>query len=271
MLPAFEYAEARSIDDALTAAATAPSMFLAGGQGLLSEMARGIRRPVRLVDVSRIPELATTNEEGGATVTGSLVRLRDVASEDVPPALSLLAVAAARVGSPPIRTRATIGGNLCHGLGTSEVALAALASGAEVIVADVGGSRRVLRSDELAAMRPADDRSPYLVLAVRWPAPPSDARVGVDVVELGEQHDWLPAVALASVVHSVDGAPALARTAVGFRSGERALVTLDEPTGDVEAAVRASVNGSGGFPAGWVAAQVADSLARAVAQTGGRP
>jgi hypothetical protein len=124
-------------------------------------------------------------------------------------------------------------------------------------------------------MRPTNDRSPYLVLSVRWPAPPTSTSVGVDVAELGEQHDWLPAIALATVVHRVDGTPAHAATAIGYRSGRKALIVLDEPNANgrtdqrIEAALRPLLNGDSSFSASWVAERVAESIKRALAQCGG--
>jgi CO/xanthine dehydrogenase FAD-binding subunit len=256
VLPAFDYARVDTVADALRAAADAggSAMFLAGGQGLLSELGRGVRRPRRLVDIGGIAELARIDQDGGTVVTGATVRLCDLAARDLPRGLELLARAAANVGSEPIRTQATIGGNLLHGLPTSELTLAAMAAGAEVTAVGLDGEPCVLV--DLADLRPRADVSPFLLTGIRWPVPPDDVAVGVDVVEVGEQGGWLPALAIATVVHARAGAIVHARSAVGLRDGRKLVLGPDdEPEGTA-------------FPADWIATHVADSVARAAADAG---
>jgi hypothetical protein len=139
-------------------------------------------------------------------------------------------------------------------MATAEVALAAMACGAEVDVVHADGTRGTLRALELADMRPHEDASPYLVTAVRWPVP--EKGVGVDVVELGEQGRWLPAVAIATVAHGTH-----ARTAVALRDGARFVVEVDDP---VEVVV---TRATGSLPPSWIAAQVRASVDRARSAT----
>jgi carbon-monoxide dehydrogenase medium subunit len=252
VLPAFDYVRVSTVAEALEAVAAAgPAMFLAGGQGLLSELGRGARRPVRLVDIGGIDELAAIAPAGDAVVTGARVRLCDVAARDLPRGLELLARAAAHVGYEPIRSQATLGGNLLYGLPTSEVTLAVMAAGAEVVLRRLDGSEAVLRGDELADLRPAADESPFLVTAIRWPVPAGE--VGTDVVEVGEQGGWLPALA---IVTQVTGGRA--RVAFGVRGGGKRCLEL----GLTE---EITLDDAGPLPPAWVARQLAASIERAAA------
>jgi CO/xanthine dehydrogenase FAD-binding subunit len=251
MLPPFAYERVSSVADALAAASAGPSMFLAGGQGLLSELGRGERRPVRVVDLGGIEELLAVGQDGDAVVTGARVRLCDLAARAVPAGLALLARAAAHVGYEPIRSHATVGGNLLYGLATSEVTLAAMAAGADVVVRRLDGSTAVLRGDALANLRPAGDESPFLVTAIRWPVPAEQP--GIDVIELGEQGGWLPALA---IVTQVCGAEA--RVAVGVRGGRKSVLALT--VGD-----DVRLDDTGPLPPEWVGRQVAASIERAAA------
>jgi hypothetical protein len=100
-------------------------------------------------------------------------------------------------------------------------------------------------------MRPSVDVSPYLVTDVRWPA--SAAPTGVDVVELGEQRGWLPALAIVSVARD-DRAVA----AVALRDAGPFMVEAGPDICEYGSAL----------PAPWVAAQIRASLARAQRDAG---
>ena len=106
-------------------------MFLAGGQGLLSEMGQGLRHPATLVDISAIPEFRAI--EPAADGIGDQARRRGPA-QAAHRAPRTARIAAGR-RSParwvaPVRSLATVGGNFCHGHPTSELPLAALVAGA---------------------------------------------------------------------------------------------------------------------------------------------
>lgn len=90
--------------------------LLAGGQDLLTELKEHLARPDTLVDLKRIPGLdAVTVEADGGITIGALVRLATI--ERHPELLRrapILCEAAGSVASPQIRSRATVGGNLCQ-------------------------------------------------------------------------------------------------------------------------------------------------------------
>jgi xanthine dehydrogenase YagS FAD-binding subunit len=88
----------------------------AGGQDLLTEMKEDLARPAALVNLKHIPGLGTIEVgRGGVLRIGALTRLsvieRSALLAELFPAL---VQAAASVASPQIRSRATLGGNLCQ-------------------------------------------------------------------------------------------------------------------------------------------------------------
>jgi len=93
-------------------AAAAP---LAGGTDLVPALKYGVLRARHLVSLARIPgyrDIATT-VEGGLAI-GAFATLADVArSPLVSEGCPALAEAAAQAGSPLLRNRGTIGGNVC--------------------------------------------------------------------------------------------------------------------------------------------------------------
>jgi CO/xanthine dehydrogenase FAD-binding subunit len=69
-LPPLDYIRPGTVTEALKVWSDREVMFLAGGQGLLSEMGQGLRRPATLADISAIPELGVIE----ITADGSMIR-----------------------------------------------------------------------------------------------------------------------------------------------------------------------------------------------------
>ena len=136
---------------------------LAGGTDLLVELNFARRRPETILDLTRVAELAEWSRDDGQVRLGAGVNYTSVIAE-LSSELPGLAIASRTVGSPQIRNRGTVGGNL----GTSSPAGDALpplvAAGARIELESTTGSRivpmdefctgpkrNVLASDELIA------------------------------------------------------------------------------------------------------------------------
>ncbi|TCN30108.1 CO/xanthine dehydrogenase FAD-binding subunit [Kribbella orskensis] len=137
-----------SWDEALAVKAARPGALpLAGGTDVMVELNLTQHRPPALLDLTRIPELRTWSLTGDGRVRlGAGVSYRRVIDElgdDLPG----LAMAARTVGSPQIRNRGTVGGNLGAASPAGDSHPPLLAVGAEVEVASVRGSR-LIRIDE---------------------------------------------------------------------------------------------------------------------------
>jgi 2-furoyl-CoA dehydrogenase FAD binding subunit len=265
-LPPISYIRPQTITGALQAWSGEDVMFLAGGQGLLSEMAQGLRRPATLIDVSAIPGLRAIEIVAGAPVIriGAAVRLSEIGAH---PALagSLLAAAARHVAVPPVRTLATVGGNFCHGHPTSELPLAALVGGAAVTGLRRDGSDVRLTGPDLSALRPASDRSELLITALEWPVHGNGHVAGF--TELGEQRSWIPAAAIGWLADHAPGPSrrsAPARVGVALRDGARFLLTLAEGEEHCSAGAVADAADAAGartsVPPGWLADLINDLL-----------
>jgi CO/xanthine dehydrogenase FAD-binding subunit len=133
-----------SWDEALAVKAARPEALpLAGGTDVMVELNLTQHRPLALLDLTRIPELQTWSLTGDGRVRlGAGVSYRRVIDElgdDLPG----LAMAARTVGSPQIRNRGTVGGNLGAASPAGDSHPPLLAAGAEVEVASVRGSRLI--------------------------------------------------------------------------------------------------------------------------------
>jgi CO/xanthine dehydrogenase FAD-binding subunit len=129
--------------EALEAKAAHPDAVpIAGGTDVMVELNFDRTRPAAILDLTRVPELDDHGPEDGRLRVGAGVtysRLIAELSERLPG----LAIASRTVGSPQIRNRGTVGGNL----GTSSPAGDGLpplfASDAEVELASTRGTRRI--------------------------------------------------------------------------------------------------------------------------------
>ena len=101
----------RSLDEALAIKAERPEAVpLNGGTDLMVDLNFGRLRPPAIVDLSRVRELAGWREENGHVFLGSGLTYSMIVREM--PAYKPLVQAARSVGSPQIRNRGTVGGNL---------------------------------------------------------------------------------------------------------------------------------------------------------------
>jgi len=118
-----------------------------GGTDVMVEMNFARKRPEALLDLTRVSELACWEAVDGWVRIGAGVSYTRVIHElgDVLPGL---AMASRTVGSPQIRNRGTIGGNLGSSSPAGDALPPLFAAGAEVEVESMrGGSRRLLIDD----------------------------------------------------------------------------------------------------------------------------
>jgi CO/xanthine dehydrogenase FAD-binding subunit len=155
--------------EALGAKAAHPDAVpIAGGTDLMVELNFDRFRPDALLDLTRIAELREHGPEDGLLRVGAGVtytRLIDELADRLPG----LAIASRTVGSPQIRNRGTVGGNL----GTSSPAGDALpplfASDAEVELASTRGTRRLAVTEFVTGPKRNALRPGELIAAVRLP------------------------------------------------------------------------------------------------------
>jgi CO/xanthine dehydrogenase FAD-binding subunit len=138
-----DFLQPTSWDDALAAKAARPEALpIAGGTDVMVELNFDARRPDALLDLTRVPELTGWAVQDGLIRLGagvSYTRLIDELGDLLPG----LAMAARTVGSPQIRNRGTVGGNLGAASPAGDCHPPLLASGATIEVASVRGTRTI--------------------------------------------------------------------------------------------------------------------------------
>ncbi|GAA1659544.1 FAD binding domain-containing protein [Catellatospora bangladeshensis] len=129
--------------DALKMKAERPDAVpIAGGTDVMVELNFHRRRPPALLDLTRIGELSTWDLDGDTLRLGAGVSYARIMAE-LGEQLPGLAMAARTVGSPQIRNRGTVGGNLGSASPAGDAHPPLLAAGARVELASVRGTRLV--------------------------------------------------------------------------------------------------------------------------------
>jgi aerobic carbon-monoxide dehydrogenase medium subunit len=247
-LPPFAYHAAASVDEvlALLAEHGDDAKVLAGGQSLVPLLALRLARPEVLVDITRVPDLATMADGDGLRI-GATVRHRAVErSATAARANPLLAAAVPFIGHRAIRSRGTIGGSVAHGDPAAELPAVLVALDGEVEVAGPRGGRRVpaaqFYSGFLTTVLGADE----LLTAVHLPAWPTGA--GWSFQEFSRRSGDFAVAGVAAVVQ-LDAAGAIAGARVALSGVGQTPVRADiaeaalvgqQPTPEVWAAAGAA-------------------------------
>src|SRR3954470_19854420 len=101
-----------TLDEALEMKAAAPhARPIAGGTDLMVELNFDRTRPEAIIDLTRVPELRDHGRSNGIVRAGAGVSYTRLIGE-LGGAVPGLAIASRTVGSPQIRNRGTVGGNL---------------------------------------------------------------------------------------------------------------------------------------------------------------
>jgi CO/xanthine dehydrogenase FAD-binding subunit len=134
----------RSLDEALRLKADQPQALpVQGGTDVLVALNFDRARPEALLNLNEVPELRGWGREDGALRLGSGLTYTEAMQGEVATLLPALAEASRTVGSPQIRNRGTIGGNLGTSSPAGDALPPLLVEDAEIECASVRGTRRV--------------------------------------------------------------------------------------------------------------------------------
>jgi CO/xanthine dehydrogenase FAD-binding subunit len=161
----------RTLEEALETAAAHPDVVpIAGGTDVMVEINMDLGRPETLMDVSRLPELGELRREIGHLFLGAGVTYARIMREL--PGHTALVQASRSVGSPQIRNRGTVGGNLGTGSPAGDALPVLAAWDAEVLLGRADGSTRSVPWREFLTGVKRTAREPgELILGARWTVP----------------------------------------------------------------------------------------------------
>ncbi|HTI24535.1 MAG TPA: FAD binding domain-containing protein [Kutzneria sp.] len=164
-----EFLRPNSLAEALAAKAAQPDAVpIAGGTDVMVELNFDHRRPAALLDLTRVDELAQWSVTPGGTRLGAGVPYARIITE-LGDRLPGLAMASRTVGSPQIRNRGTVGGNLGAASPAGDTHPVLLATDAVVEVASVRGSREIPIGEFYRGVKRNALEPDELIIAVHLP------------------------------------------------------------------------------------------------------
>lgn len=176
-LPGFDYSRASSAENAIRSlgSSTARTHVLLGGTDLFVQMRAGEVSPAEIIDLKHIPDFQKVgyDDESGLTI-GAAATMNAVASHpQVESHYPLLVEALETVASYQLRSRATIGGNLCNASPAADSAPPLLVLEASLSLLSAAGERRLPLSEFFqgpgeTALKPGE-----ILASIHVPRPPT--------------------------------------------------------------------------------------------------
>ncbi|MGD2058322.1 MAG: xanthine dehydrogenase family protein subunit M [Anaerolineales bacterium] len=176
-LPAFDYQRATTAESALESLGLQPARtrVLLGGTDLFVQMRAGSIAPTEIIDLKQIPELATIDFDGehGLTI-GAAASMNSIARHpEVEANFPLLVQALETVASYQLRSRATIGGNLCNASPAADSAPALLVLESHLTLQSADGTRDVALSDFFKGPGESVLKPGEILTQIHIPMPPA--------------------------------------------------------------------------------------------------
>jgi CO/xanthine dehydrogenase FAD-binding subunit len=157
----------RSLDAALDLKAERPDAVpIEGGTDVMVELNFDRARPTTILNLNELAELKGWSREDGTLRLGAALTYTEAMEAPLRDELPALAEASRTVGSPQIRNRGTLGGNLGTASPAGDALPPLLVEGAEVELASRRGVRRMPLTDFIVGPKQNALQPDELILAV---------------------------------------------------------------------------------------------------------
>lgn len=188
LLPRFEFHEPKDLAEACTLLSQlgADAKIIAGGTDLLVSMKQDSLCPKHLVSISRIPELFEIEPRDGTVAIGSHVIVAKLLELDlIHDKLPLLTKGAGVLGSPLVRNRATIGGNIVTARPAADLPSPLMALGAVIRLTSREGDREMPLEDFFVGPGETVIKPAEILTTIVVDEPPP--HTGGDYIKLGHR------------------------------------------------------------------------------------
>jgi CO/xanthine dehydrogenase FAD-binding subunit len=176
----FDYYEPRTVEEAckLLFEFGSDASILAGGTDLIPKMKNGLMMPHHIVNIKKIPDLDFIEGDGetllriGALALISELAMHPLLLERFP----VITTAARSIGSLQVRNLATLGGNLCNGAPSADMAPGLLVMDGLVKVAGHSGNREMPLEEFFIGPGRVNLGKGELLTEIHVPFPPANTK-----------------------------------------------------------------------------------------------
>lgn len=203
----FEYFSPASLNEACTLLSQSgnDTRILAGGTDVLVELRKpSSHSPASIIDISRIAMLRGITESVDSIVIGALTTHDDVfQSKLIAQHAPLLRSAVATIGSPQIRNRGTIGGNIMNAAACADTVPPLMALNASLTLSSASGERGIPLADFFVKPYVTFARRDEILSEIRFPK--LDPPMRSSFVKLGRRNALSIARLSVAVVLKING------------------------------------------------------------------
>ncbi|MGL5346867.1 MAG: FAD binding domain-containing protein [Peptostreptococcaceae bacterium] len=234
------------------------AMIIAGGTDLIVHMRNGRLDKDILVDISDIKELKNIIEEDNIIKIGAGTTFNQIINSEIfNNNLYGLKKAASLVGSPQIRSRGTIGGNICNNSPSADIIPPLLALDAVVVIQSINKIRKIDLRDLLLDKNKVDINNNELITHIEIKRPNDNQSLSFS--KLGFRKSLAISKASASVFLDIDNnifndikiaLGAISKTVIRLEEVEQYLngkeatnLNIDNALNKVEEIVRTNLKG----------------------------
>ena len=179
-MKAFEYKAVHSVEEAVSVLAEygSDARILAGGTDLLIELRKqNVRTPKVILDISFIKELRDIVSPNGTIALRPLVTHSEIVnSKVVQQDASLLTSAASVIGSPQIRNRGTVGGNIMNAATCADTVPPLIALGAKITLNSKSDSRQIDLADLFVKPYQTKAKPEEVLTEINFPKLPANTK-----------------------------------------------------------------------------------------------
>ncbi|MCR8744537.1 FAD binding domain-containing protein [Romboutsia lituseburensis] len=171
-----EVYKAKTLEETLKLLDTkSDSMIIAGGTDLIVQMRNKRLQKKNLIDISDVEELKLISEDKGIIKIGACTTFNQIIhNETLNRNLDGLKKAAMSVGSPQIRSRGTIGGNICNNSPSADLILPLLVLDAVVTIQTKSYERKVHLKNLLLDKNKVDIKDNEILTYIEFEKPTKD-------------------------------------------------------------------------------------------------
>jgi carbon-monoxide dehydrogenase medium subunit len=240
MIPAaFDYLRPSSLAEALDLLAKHgdDAKVLAGGHSLIPAMKLRLSQPKVIIDISRLADLRSVNQQNGQISIGALTTHYEIESSDLlKRSCPLLPEVAGKIGDVQVRNKGTIGGSCVHADPAGDWPAAMLALDAEFEITGPNGSRTVAAKDFFVDILTSAVGPGEILKSIRVPVTGSTAAY----MKFAQKASGFAIAGVAAVMDKAKKEVAVAITGVAAKayraSGTESSLRGTEPTADSIAA-----------------------------------